>query len=712
MPRPKNKPTTTAAEPSGRSRARSQLLATGWTRALRAGKEVKKDYDRAASEVRSYLKSDHSKLYKQASENFHDFTSGALMSVPKLAQMRGALGPRLAVAEPRRTVIPRSKDPVMIGMSRLIGAYLTYTASEVDFAKTMRRAIGDGLEAGRMVLRQTWDEVKGIVTPVFLRSEDLLFDPDFTSIEDGSWIAIRHREPLWQLKRRIPEKQKWRLKNLDNDGYEGGQTIGQDRDMDGVDSDRTDEPQQGTTTIVEWWEILSRMGAGFRLAGVDGKNYDDKKDFVRLGVVLGHDCLIEEGEWDVPLYLDRMYPIAFEDFVEDTIDHWPQSPGGQVLSLQRGVDLLTSLRMTSCKNRDRTLILIDSELQGAAQQELQKGSSAGFIPIKLPSGKTLDTVTKVIDFGQGSVESALERDFLLKEMEVTLGTTSMVTGAQDTQAADRSATATQVRNAAAEVRTADLETRVQSLMKTSARNEALMIRLFLKEDQVTPFVKAWDINMFWVKLELPGQAALAVRPLKVAEEDEEPDENAPLTLLDVNPGAATYFDTPEGAAAAALQTWEVLQGTTDPRLVQIRDDLFALSGPMGIPPGQLPQGLSIALVDAARVWRDTAGLKPEELMREMAYKVEAGKGVKFDKQAERDYAANLMQTVLPVMLQLGDYEGANAIMAMKDDAFEVPVDKRVKLSPPPMPPEGSAPGGEEGKKPDKGESKKKTGGAK
>lgn len=690
---------------------RTRLLADFWTERIRAAREVKETYTNNAAEVLDYFKSKHDRLYEEAGENFHDFTAGFAVSVPKLAQMKNSLGPRLYVAEPRRTVIPRSQDGVMIGLAKTLGAYLTYTASEVDFGKAVRNGVDDGLMAGRMILRQTWDDVRKIVIPAFLDSMDLLFDPDFHRIEDASWIAIRHREPLWALKRRFPAKQRWRLKNLEDSTHAGVIGNDTDADQDEGNEELNTEKKRYSQTVVEWWEVLSRMGCGFRGSSLEdqARHYDDEKDYVRLEVVLGHDCVLKEGEWDVPLYLDRMFPISYEDFVETPRSHWPESPGGQVLSLQKGIDLLTSLRMTSCKNRDRVVVFLHKAVAGQVQTTLQKGSSADCIPVDVPQGMSLDMVMKVADFGAGSVESAAEREFLLKEMEVTLGTTSMITGGQDPQAQDRSATATQLRNAAAEIRTADLETKVANLMKQSARNEALMVRLFLKEDEVAPFVKPWDLNLFYVKVELPGSAVVAVRPPHFGE-GEEPDDAA-LTLADVSPSAATYFSTPEGAAQAALDLWNDLLQAIDPRLVELRDAIIAMNNGVVPPPesGQLPMGISIDLVTAERVWRDTAGLKPEELMRELSYKIEAGKGVKFDKQAERDYAANAVQTVLPIMLQLGDYQGANAILAMRDDAFEVPPDKRTRLTPPPMPApgEGEAPEkkgkSKSSKKPKKGE---------
>ena len=46
------------------------------------------------------------------------------------------------------------------------------------------------------------------------------------------------------------------------------------------------------------------------------KRRNDNEDFVRLEIVLDHHSPIFEGKWDVPLYLDKEWPITGADFLE------------------------------------------------------------------------------------------------------------------------------------------------------------------------------------------------------------------------------------------------------------------------------------------------------------------------------------------------------------------------------------------------------------
>lgn len=672
-------------------RRREELLSNYWGDGVTAGKKQKTHYDRTREEVMSYFKADHSHLY-ESTTNFMDFDGAATVSVPKVAQMMGSLGPRLHVTAPTRTVTPRVTDGVSVGLCRVLGAFLTYTAKEARFAKTIRNTVDDGLTGGRCIMRQVWDSIRRIITSRHVASKDFVFDPDFTNIEDASWIAIRHREPFWQLQRRLP---KWRTKGLEKHALSGG-VIGAQSEEDGTSEHADDEGPRSTATVIEWWEILSKMGCGLRGSGFDRrevKQWSDEKDFVRLAIVLGHDCLLEEGPWDVPFNLDRTWPVSYADFVETADESWPQSPMGQVLSLQKAADLLTSLKLASCKNRERVLMFIDKKFAVEAQEAVRYGTSADLIPVDLPNGYSLDMVLKIAELGQGNPETAAERSFLLSEMEQTLGTTSIMTGGQDEGAKDRSATETQIRQSASEIRSSALENRVQELLTDAACKEALAIRLFMDEEDVAAIVRPEQINLFYVSIMLPGQTEIPVRPLKIADPDEEADEEAPITLVDLYPGAATYFNTAEEAIVAAQKLWMGLmdpESTTDARLVEIRDAILAT----GVDEFGMPMGIRADVVTAERVWQDTAGMTAEELMRELSYDIEAGKGVKFDKAAERANVDNLLQTALPMALQIGDMEAVNKLMTLRYEAYQTPIEKRVFFAIAPVAEEGAE--GEEG----------------
>lgn len=689
MPRNKKTP-----EERRLQKDREQKLAKFWSGRIQAGLDRKKDYVATADEVKSYLKASHTGLYENETTRtmFMDFRGASAVSVPKIAQMKNSICPRLYMTKPERNVAYRGDDNVLLGLARLFQTYLNYTAREANHSEMIRGTVDDGAVRGRMCLRQVWDDVRKIVTSVYVSSLDVVFDPDFDSMRDAQWIAIRHREPLWQVKRRIGKKS--RTEGLERIAFQGKIEQGDDRD----DRDKN----YATSKIVEWWEVLSRMGCGWRGLDFEDDGYpDDNNDFVRLEIVIGHDKMLDEGDWLIPFYLDRDWPFSWKDFIEVPDTAWPESVAGQVLSCQKAIDLLTSLRLNSCKNRDRIVVAVSAEIDKESQGILRNGSPADFLSVKLPAGMSLESVMKVLDFGTGSPESNAERGFLLGEMETAMGATQMVTGGQDNSPQDRSATATNLRNDATETRIGDFKAKVEELYSDASRKEAIMIRLWLEAEDVVPFVKADDIKLFCVLVELPGSPPLPVRNVYMDEDGKPKIKNPPLTIQDIDPGASDYYETPEQAIEAAAKLWQTMLGEQgDMRIVQLRDVLMAQMQPdpiTGLMP-ILPPGMGVDVVTADRVWADTSGMTAEELMRELSYEVASGTGIKFNKQAEQQAIENLLQTLLPVVAGTGDYNAINRLMQMRDEAYDVPTDKRFKLEPPPPPPPGSESSGPEGKK--------------
>ncbi len=665
MPRTKKTP-----EQRRKDKSQEAQLSEYWGGRIQAGLKVRQEYEDTAKKVMGFLKPQHRELFDSPdlASQFMDFQGSMTLSVPAIAKMKNSLAPQIYMSEPARNVAYRGNDNVLKGLARVIQTYLNYTAKETNQAKQLRNASDDGLIRGRCFLRQVWDAIRKLITSTYVSSLDVVVDPDFTSLQDVQWIAIRHREPLWQVKRRVPKK---------------ALTRGLEKICDAGKSDEDkDKGIAGSTRIVEWWEVLSKMGNGARGIDLEDSGISDEEDFVRLEVVVGHDRLLAVGQWDVPLYLDRDWPISMVDFLELPDEPWPVSPAGQVVPLQGGIDLLTSVKLNGCKQRDRVVMCVDAEIDRTSQDTLKNGTSSDFVAVKLPPGRTLDSAVKVLDFGPGSPETTNERAFLLNEMETTMGSTQVVTGGPDAGPQDRSATASSMRGQATQTRVGDLKNKVSELYTDASRKEAVMVRLFLTEEDVARYVRPSDLALFYVSIELADSPPMPVRKVSIEDEEGNLVEQEVLTLQDLAPQLSTYYDTPDEAAQAMAMFWEELQGRVDLESVQLRDAL--VQG--GVDPvTMLPLGMSIAPVTAERVWQDTSGMTAEEILDELSYSIETGAGIKFNKDAERANTDNLLQTLLPVVSQMGDVVGMNKLLDMRFDAYDVPQEKRFKLNPPPPP---------------------------
>lgn len=662
---------------------RDKELAQFWSGRIKAATEDKEDYVNTATRVDGYMKPQHDHLFQdeELEETFMSFKGSLGVSVPKIPQMKNSLAPRLYMPEPERNVAYRGSDTVMLGLARVLQTYLTYTAKETNQPRELRQSIDDGILRGRALLRQIWDPVRKLITSKYVSSMHVLFDPDFEDPKDARWVAIRHREPLWELERRINNKKI---------------TKGLDKRCLGTNDE--EEEKDYSVKIVEWWEILSKMGCGYHGVEFEGEKYKDDKDFVRLEIVVGHDRILSEGDWDVPLYLDREYPLSWVDLVEIPDRRWPESVPGLVLSCQGAVDLLTSLKLNSCKQRERVIVGCDKSVDQQVKDTLRNGSAADMLEFAIPAGKTLEGMIKVFDFGQGCPDTNIERNFLLQEMETTMGSTQILTGGQDAGPADRSATASNMRNEATDTRVGDFKAKVNELYTDASRKEAVMVRLFLTEEDVARYVRPSDLALFCIKLELPDTPPMPVRRVSLVEDDGELKEQTDiLTIQDIDPTKATYFETMEEAAMAMQELWLGMQASVDMQIGGLRDAL--VQG--GVDPMTgIPMGMGVDAVTAERVWQDTSGMTAEEILDELSYTIGTSSGIKFSKQAERESADMLLQTLLPVVAQMGDIQGINKLLNMRFEAYDVPEDKRFVLTMPPPPPPGNDSGqpGEKGKK--------------
>lgn len=664
-------------------------IADYWTKMIRKGLDTRKTYTNAAKTVEEYLGPIHKELFERDDVRTHyaKVDGSSAVSIPKIVQMRNALGPRLYQVKPVRSMHARTSDLVLVALGIVLEFYVNYTTREAKFAKHQRKATDDGLIRGRSMLRQTFDSVREIVTSVYLSSLDFVFDPDFFEIEDGKWIAFRVVEPYWETRRRVTEK--WRTNGLEKNHHKNTETDshseGNHEQRDGADR----RPQSADLTT--YWVVLSKMGRGLRGLGMDDdRRRKDDKDFVRLEIVLDHDVPIAEGDWEVPLYLDKDWPVSYADPVEPMDRHWPDSIPAQILPSQQSIDLLSSTRLQGSKNRDRLIVFSDaSVMEDVDVHAFKNGGPAEFISINLPSGKMLQDAIMVPQFGEGSQGAMAERDYHERQIENTTGVTDTLSGGHTMGAVERSATATAQRTDASNVRVQDLKHKIEELTTDAGRKEAIIARLMLDAEDVEPAVPPGKIGMFYISVMVPGGAEIPIRDTRTPEDRQKQPMPDVLTLEQIAPEASTFYLAPETAYAGAVAVMEALTQPEEPRLAQLADVIMS----SGVDPETgLPPNIQIKPVRVETVWQATAGMSPKELMREFGYEMATGSGHKMNKEAEQQNADFLVQNVLSVALQTGDIENANKILSIRDEAFDIPLDQRVQLVPPPPPaPEGGPP---------------------
>lgn len=668
-----------------------------WTRCIRAGREAQREYREKAAEVLSYFQTKHPGIFEQIRETYLDLDEQSNPVCVNLAALvRAVWGPNLYQRNPRREVSAQHDDAVAIGHARTLETYLNYSAREGKIGPEIRRMIDDGLVRGRGVMRAGYDDDRGIVTSWSVSSLDLVIDPGALRLRDADWIAIRSRLPLWRVQALYGAEEKWRVEGL-RDRIRSKPQTEANEEIDPRDAMSNDY----MSDQVEVWEVFSKRGNGLTRGpyavspGSEYANDDDSNLYVKLTLVLDHETLLEEGEWENPVYLDKEWPIAVFDPVEgDKL--WPDSPMSLGMVHQKVLDVLATLEFEAAKIHARDIYFYRSDcLTDEDIQRLLRGAPGEAIPIRnLPAGINPADVIFRPNLGNATGELRLLRDWHIARFELITGVLPVLQGGATGDPVDRSATASSQRQRAASTRVGEILSRVEEACTDLARIEAMAVML-------SGLVSAEEVNRVVGRKVKLGFRVGTIPPIRT--------RGRGLSIEKIAPEAATYFDEEEQVAAVLPLVWDGLLRAVAPNVEPPpKPELIALVAVLqtsGMTPEGIPAGLRPVPVTPADTIKDTAGLGPRQVLREYSFSIAAGSTQRQDPVAKREHAEMLIQQVLPIAMKMGDYNAVNMVLARADDAFGVPVDERVpELKPPPPPPppmpapgappgQGAAPGG-------------------
>jgi hypothetical protein len=206
------------------------------------------------------------------------------VSINKAFEFVAVYGPNLLWDIPHRTASPKkmlevppelfpdpqmhqaimqqaAQDVVYCKMtSHLMQTWLNYTPREMKLELHNERAVLDAMLKGSGCL---WPAIKSFpgsdksLTSSFHKPpEDLIIDPDFKTIEEAKWIALRHQEAHWSVEKRfgLPAGSLKNKATLESSWHYGE---AQAREGDGQLSG---ERRSGKTNdLVVWYEVWSKI---------------------------------------------------------------------------------------------------------------------------------------------------------------------------------------------------------------------------------------------------------------------------------------------------------------------------------------------------------------------------------------------------------------------------------------------------------------------
>ena len=673
-----------------------------WVRQIRRGEDAKKDYVAQADETLSYFKAVHKRLYESPAtrDYFAEFDGSACVSVCKAGQARGVLGPFLYQKNPRRVVRTRSNDAVKITLAHVLQSYLNYTPREGHLQAEARRAIDDALMRGVGFLRTGFDPERRIATSWYVSSADVVIDPDARCLEEALWVAVKHRETLWQLRSRVLDRargqdrvESTRDKTVHRHEAQARAALREIKEsVDRYAKEGTERRPDGVTT----WTVWSKLGKGWRSSD-DPEDHDREDDaalFYQIEV-LDRDAPaacppLYCGPWDTRIYLDDAWPLTPLAFVPTLDELWPVSVFGQGRSHMAAIDLLASVSLHLAKVHARDIYFTSEAIEPDDLQRVVHGGLSEVIHAKTRVGERLSDVIHRFDTGAISAEVQRQIDWHEYQFGMTTGMTDALSGAaRGAEGVERSATAANLKHQAGVNRLSVFREDVEQWAALAARAEAIFVRTDLDPDEVEVVVGETMEMPYLVSVRI-GHVELPLRPVG---DLEGLAPGAIRSVADVLPEVATYFATEQEAQAAADLWVQAFQQRA------MGDPDVAAQAAMLLPAMAQGQGVGVRKVKVADVWRDTAGMSPRDLVREYAYEVAVGSTRRLDPQARIEQTKELMNNVLPVLLQTGNFQAANKVLQTWQDANDVPHEDRAEIAPPPAPPPppgGPPPGQAEG----------------
>lgn len=673
---------------SDRQNRRGQALVSVWESCIRDGLAARAEYDKRAEEVLAILDPGHASVFRELEEVALDLSeAGVAVSINKAASTLNTLLPQIVQQNPTRNATPHTNDGVWWSVAEMVRAYLNHSAREGNLEDQIKASLVHGLVYGRGLARVGYDEDRGIITSRYLSSRQLAIDPGGTW-ESAEWIAVRRRAPLWRVKRELyPDKEelranRWRFEELEKKGREhAASTPGPE--------DRSDKPSVDLLTL---WDVYSKRGHGLGrgpLAPEEFENEDDSNDFVKLVLAEGHDLPLWEGEWELSAYLDAEWPVVKWDPVAcEGLDRlWPHSLLGLASANAKAIDLTSTSEMAQviAASRSVTVVNTDRLADEDALDRLKCGTHHEVFEAKgdepAPPGGFVETKQL------GKVDPAIGyvRQYHTEQLEEVVGLGPSLTGAPPTGSQDRSAAASNLRASGSAARIGDLRNGAELFCSRAARLEALALLLddLVDEEDVAHACGeaqlGWLVSVSSMNLEMPIR-----RPARGG-----------LTLAELDPESGTFFPTAKDAAARVEIVQQALWSryTALPPDLRVRQYVTYPQGPMGPEPAFDVQVRRVTVDD---VYREIAGVKPREVVRECYVEVVAGTAQRQDPATKRERGSFYLQYALPIAADLakttGNYGPVNEVFAAVDEAYDVPPDQRMKPLPNLPPPPAPAPG--------------------
>lgn len=506
-----------------------------WTSAIKAAEEAKAGFTKTGEICSSFFTGAMDAMWD---DNFRNRFLGGLptpqfrLTLNKTFELTSIVGPALMWANPGRQVsigpklkIDPTVIPVLYGLdpntpegqqaaqqwameqandeavaeatAAIMAQYLNYAQREQPgggLQVDSRLAVIDALIKGRGVLRTDAYRPYGAdyeLTGSFrIDVDDLFIDPNCTrgNLSNAKWIAIRHRDPHWQVERQFG----WPPGSLKGKGASSLTHMGSQLRQSNVRQGKHKIPVNINDMVV-WYEIFSLCGVGTRFNGSGAQEWhqafeDNVGDEAYLCICPGVNELLNfrnadasaieldklkaKLDWPIPYYKDARWPIAPLDFWDNPKSCWP------IATVSAGLGQLVIMNVILCSIADRTYrdsldkVAISSVLDDNARAKLLSLKHE-VIELNPAAGEKIDQFLSYVQRPQMNFDVWRILEEMSLSFDKAVGLMELMYGLNPGGKVSRSAADANIKGDAVGVRPEFMAARVEEWQSNVANNERI-----------------------------------------------------------------------------------------------------------------------------------------------------------------------------------------------------------------------------------------------
>lgn len=389
---------------------------------------------------------------------------------------------------------PPEVQRLAVARNGLMEDYLNYTPEETDLYGESVRAINQSQVHGAGVLWTGFNQRKGLVHSVYDSIDNLLLDPDAQNGNTINWGARRWEKPRWKLLDENPQAK---------------QIIAQ------LTTSKTSKSQIGKQNdLIVYYEVWMRVGlhrycdAG-QLPTTDQNGQPIQyTDAPRKYLVSDNGKVIAESTWEIPFFMDDLWPWEVVSYIEDEESIWPISPMRAGLPFQKALNWLYIFYMTKIRFCSRSMFGIlespDGEMTDDNKKQLESWNDLPFLTIRAKDGNVkLGDIFQQLNLDPGIENFERAHAIIKREFQEHTGLYDILHyGEGETQ--DRSATATQFKERTSKTRINYRIDRVIKWQSRVARKEALGARFLHTPEQIDVILGAGS-GQIWGQIMPPSE---------------------------------------------------------------------------------------------------------------------------------------------------------------------------------------------------------------